>query len=630
MKRARIEKIVLLTFASMLLVMSIFGAQLAVSVDGSTTLDVYPGQSIQEAINIAESGETIFVHAGNYSENVVVNKTVSLIGEDQFKTIVDGGGTRTVINVTAEYVKITGFTIQNGGSGYGIYAHHSYGNNISYNVVKDNSIGIWLNKSNTNILMRNNCTLNDFDGIFLKSSNDNIVSANTACGNDYGIWVEESSNNFITGNNASDNNIAGFWITKSKDNEFSGNTASNEQFGFWVVKSANNVFSGNLVRCGRDFYGITLLDSNNNTIESNTALNNFLGIRLDANSTLNMIFHNNLLNNNITLRGFWLNSLDNGVEGNYWSDYNGTDQDKDGIGDTPYVKNENNTDYYPLMGMLSDFKAGLEGETYHVFAISNSTINELQYNDSAKKIDFNIGGQDDASGFCRIVFPQVLINEPYVVLIDGDEVNARLLPVSNSTHAFLYFTYVLDPRIRGVTIVSRPYHELSEKYDALLTEYNNLSSMYENLNEIYHGLLGNYSELYWSFDSLNESHNFLLGLYESLNSTYTDLKSQSTRELNEIRTLVNTFAAAFIVAIVLGTAVLLPFGVKYYRISNEQKKIIQAYNPLEIANVLFKTDVERRRMKIGKFEEKYGVKIRPHDTLEDVIMKIRMEKKVKR
>jgi len=68
------------------------------------------------------------------------------------------------------------------------------------------------------------------------------------------------------------------------------------------------------------------------------------------NSANNLIFHNNFINNTIQVSSsgstdFW----DNGQQGNYWSDYNGTDSNQDGIGDTPYIIEENNTDRYPLM-----------------------------------------------------------------------------------------------------------------------------------------------------------------------------------------------------------------------------------------------------------------------------------------
>jgi hypothetical protein len=44
-----------------------------------------------------------------------------------------------------------------------------------------------------------------------------------------------------------------------------------------------------------------------------------------------------------------VNIWDNGTTGNYWSDYVGQDVNNDGIGDSPYIINENNQDNYPLM-----------------------------------------------------------------------------------------------------------------------------------------------------------------------------------------------------------------------------------------------------------------------------------------
>jgi hypothetical protein len=63
----------------------------------------------------------------------------------------------------------------------------------------------------------------------------------------------------------------------------------------------------------------------------------------------NVLYGNNFLRENyiphLSADCFW----DNGSVGNYWVDYNGTDADGDGIGDTPYVLNSGNVDYYPLM-----------------------------------------------------------------------------------------------------------------------------------------------------------------------------------------------------------------------------------------------------------------------------------------
>jgi len=69
---------------------------------------------IQDAVDNASDGDTIFVYSGIYRENIVINKSVFLIGEDKNTTIIVGKeGLKTIINITANKVKIKGFTITN-------------------------------------------------------------------------------------------------------------------------------------------------------------------------------------------------------------------------------------------------------------------------------------------------------------------------------------------------------------------------------------------------------------------------------------------------------------------------------------------------------------------------------------
>ena len=70
-------------------------------------------------------------------------------------------------------------------------------------------------------------------------------------------------------------------------------------------------------------------------------------------STGNKFFCNSFVNNSlqVSFQGSETsgNSWTNSSQGNYWNDYNGTDNTGDGIGDTPYVIDDNNQDNHPLM-----------------------------------------------------------------------------------------------------------------------------------------------------------------------------------------------------------------------------------------------------------------------------------------
>ncbi|MFQ6061041.1 MAG: nitrous oxide reductase family maturation protein NosD, partial [Thermoplasmata archaeon] len=71
--------------------------------------------TIQDAIDAASPGDTVYVYSGTYFENVIINKTITLKGEDRDTTMVEGNGTADTFQVSTDFVNISGFTI--GGSG---------------------------------------------------------------------------------------------------------------------------------------------------------------------------------------------------------------------------------------------------------------------------------------------------------------------------------------------------------------------------------------------------------------------------------------------------------------------------------------------------------------------------------
>jgi len=121
-------------------------------------------------------------------------------------------------------------------------------------------------------------------------------------------------------------------------------------YGIRLVRSSDNSISGNNITANNGS-GIELEWSSNNAVSgNNTIAHNRWGISL-AYSSNNIFYHNNFINNtnHASTDDNSVNAWDNGVEGNYWSNYTGVDANGDGIGDTPYEINENNTDRYPLM-----------------------------------------------------------------------------------------------------------------------------------------------------------------------------------------------------------------------------------------------------------------------------------------
>lgn len=313
--------------------------QLNVNAQSNTIIIPDDYSTIQEAIDNANSGDTIYVKNGVYHENIHVNKSLSLIGEDKNTTIIDLGEniTENVIKITNNNVNVTGFTTRNARSSplvpmglAGILLINASYCNISGNIITINDYGIYVRSSSNNIIAENNI-MNNVNGIrLLNNSSNNIIVDNTITEQIYdGIILRDyCDNNTIVGNLIKNNRDAiGVWST-SKDISIYGNS----------ISSNNNA-------------GILLSNLPNSNIFGNNITNNDIGIWLYTASDIIKFYHNNFINNTIQVDTFPDNSnaWDNEVTGNYWGDYSGVDSDNDGIGDSPYIIDENNQDNYPLL-----------------------------------------------------------------------------------------------------------------------------------------------------------------------------------------------------------------------------------------------------------------------------------------
>ena len=191
------------------------------------------------------------------------------------------------------------------------------------------------------------------EGIYLSDINNVTIKNTNIMEFDDGLYLNSSSNNAIFGNNITNNRWCGILLDKSSNNTISGNNVTvrevtNGEAGIVIAHSSNNTLSGNNIRnsySGIDFY----MGASNNIIVENNVTNNLYGIRLMGVSSNNSIYHNNFVNDRLQAWASLMNAWDNGVEGNYWNDYTGDDQDGDGIGDAPYVIDKIGQDNYPLI-----------------------------------------------------------------------------------------------------------------------------------------------------------------------------------------------------------------------------------------------------------------------------------------
>lgn len=205
---------VILTFQITILVLIISNSRFMLPTSANNyDIIVDPEDSIQEAINNASEGQTIYIKKGEYvlegGRGIDVNKTVTLLGESVNETIIDGHGEVTrILNILANGVGIQNLTIRNSDTGYylsaGIQIKDAANTKIQNCHIKYCATGVILTNSTQCELSRNLITNNTDYGIyFVTSSSHNTIFWNTIKNNSQAIcipYVDSKKNMFYQNN----------------------------------------------------------------------------------------------------------------------------------------------------------------------------------------------------------------------------------------------------------------------------------------------------------------------------------------------------------------------------------------------------------------------------------------------
>jgi len=286
--------------------------------------------TIQDAIDNASEKDIVFVYKDSspYYENLIVNKSIYLIGEDSDTTVIDGNNISSVVNISADEVIISGFKIQNGDSKISYSAGiiiSSNNNKIVGNIICYNEDGIDIRNSEFNIIIFNTIKLNDIDGIFLSGSNNYIIENEIYSNEHFGIFLLDSNNNIILHNIIDRNGYWGDTIqggggidldNSSYNTIFENNLSRNCLFSIYLVyNSKNNIIERNTISQKSMSVGIELYDSCDNTfVSGNTISNNFIGININSNN--NTIEKNNFYTNVFSTM---FSNPNNTWNQNYWN-----------------------------------------------------------------------------------------------------------------------------------------------------------------------------------------------------------------------------------------------------------------------------------------------------------------------
>ena len=325
--------------------------------------------SIQDAINSAATGDTIFVEKGVYKEfNISIDKSLILIGLNY--PVIDAEEKGYILNVSSDSVTISGFKLINVGKSYtkdysAIHTYRINGFVIENNIFENPFFAIHIEKSKNGVI-RNNTILgnakeehNSGNGIHLWHSSKIEVTDNKIEKMRDGIYFEFVKHSTVKGNESRNNLRYGLHFMFSNDDKYENNIFEKNGAGVAVMFSKNIIMRDNIFKLnwGTSSYGLLLKEIYDATIYDNIFEQNTIGINAEGSNRI-MYERNNFINNGWAIRflgacygnklhqnNFLNNAFDISYKGsingnlfdkNYWSEYAGYDLNHDGLGDIPY------------------------------------------------------------------------------------------------------------------------------------------------------------------------------------------------------------------------------------------------------------------------------------------------------
>jgi parallel beta-helix repeat protein len=218
---------------------------------------------IQDAINASSDGDTVFVfdESAPYYESLIINKSITLLGEEKTTTILNGSSQiKEVVFITVDHVRLSGFTIINYGD-EAILVRANY-TQITQNILGPKISDGWSGQ-----------------GIRLFYANHSLVEDNEISHMFESIQIHYSHNNTVRNNHLNSSWLYGIWLAAATYNEVAGNVVdtgypvdmAGSYVGIRLTSAANNTVVNNTILSRDDacVSGMTLWESDNNTITGN-------------------------------------------------------------------------------------------------------------------------------------------------------------------------------------------------------------------------------------------------------------------------------------------------------------------------------------------------------------------------